>query len=330
MVWLQFLGSAVLTVAAAVKLAQYGDVIAVRTRLGGMFIGTLLLAGATSLPELLTTINSLEQGVPNLAAGSIFGSNMFNMFMLSLISLSAPGARILRRVANAHALTAGLAILLIAISVFAILAEIDVTIGWLGWDSLLLMVTYLVGIRLIQHSNSSAAPVPEQVADESARVPGLWHAAIGFAIASAALLVITPWLVSSSVTIAEITGLSTGFVGALLLAIVTSLPELVTTGTAARFGAYDLAVGNLFGSNIFNMFALGLTDIFYTQGRFLGAIDPAFAMVAMLGLLLTSLGLIGNLARLDRRLLFVEFDALLILVVYILGMWLLYVRGIGM
>jgi cation:H+ antiporter len=88
-------------------------------------------------------------------------------------------------------------------------------------------------------------------------------------------------------------------------------------------------VGNLFGSNIFNMFALGLTDIFYTQGRFLGVIDPAFAMVGMLGLLLTGLGLIGNLARLDRRLLFVEFDALLILVVYILGIWLLYARGIG-
>lgn len=328
MVWLQFFGSAVLTVAAAIKLAQYGDVIAVRTRLGGMFIGTLLLAAATSLPELLTTINSLAQGAPNLAAGSIFGSNMFNMFMLSLISLSAPGSRILRRVANVHALTAGLAILLIGISVFAILAEIDIVVGWIGWDSLLLMLTYLVGIRLIQSSNTSA-PVPEQLLEEPAQIPGLWHAAIGFTIATAVLVLITPWLVSSGIAISEITGLSTGFVGALLLAIVTSLPELVTTGTAARFGAYDLAVGNLFGSNIFNMFALGLTDIFYTQGRFLGAIDPAFAMVGLLGLLLTCLGLIGNLVRLERRLLFVEFDALLILVVYILGMWLLYVRGIG-
>lgn len=328
MVWLQFLGSAVLTIAAAIKLAQYGDVIAVRTRLGGMFIGTLLLAGATSLPELLTTINSLDQGVPNMAAGSIFGSNMFNMFMLSLISLSAPGARILRRVANAHALTAGLAILLIGISVFAILAEIDVMVGWIGWDSLLLMLTYLVGIRLIQNSNTGTT-APEQLLEVPTEIPGLWYAAIGFAIATAVLVVITPWLVSSGVAISEITGLSTGFVGALLLAIVTSLPELVTTGTAVRFGAYDLAVGNLFGSNIFNMFALGLTDIFYTQGRFLGVIDPAFAMVGMLGLLLTGLGLIGNLARLDRRLLFVEFDALLILVVYILGIWLLYARGIG-
>lgn len=329
MVWLQFFGSAVLIVAAAIKLAQYGDVIAVRTRLGGMFIGTLLLAGATSLPELLTMINSIDQGVPDLAAGSTFGSNMFNMFILSLISLSAPGARILRRVANTHALTAGLAILLMGISVFAILAEIDVTIGWLGWDSLLLMATYLVGVRLIQGSNAGT-PTPEQVLEEPAHIPGLWHASIGFAIASAALVVITPWLVSSSVTIAEITGLSTGFVGALLVAIITSLPELVTTVAAVRFGAYDLAVGNLFGSNIFNMFALGLTDLFYTQGRFLGAIDPAFALAAMLGLLLTGLGLIGNLARLDRRLLFIEFDALLILVVYILGMWLLYARGIGM
>lgn len=332
MVWLQFIGSAVLIVAAAIKLAEYGDVIAVRTRLGGMFIGTLLLAGATSLPELLTTINSLSQNVPNMAAGSIFGSNMFNMFMLSLISLVAPGTRILRRVATAHALTASLAILLIGIAVFAILAGIEAKIGWLGWDSLLLMVTYVVGIRLIQTSNVARTPTPEQAlpAEASKKIPGLWYASFGFAAATAVLVIVTPWLVSSSVAISEITGLSTGFVGVLLLAIVTSLPELVTTGTAVRFGAYDLAVGNLFGSNVFNMFALGLTDIFYVQGRFLGVIDPAFALAGLLGLLLTGLGLIGNLARIDRRLLFVEFDALLILVVYGLGMWLLYARGIGM
>jgi cation:H+ antiporter len=111
--------------------------------------------------------------------------------------------------------------------------------------------------------------------------------------------------------------------------MVTSLPELVTTIAAVRIGAYDLAVGNLFGSNVFNIFALGLTDVFYLPGRFLGLIDPTFALVALLGLLLTSLGLIGNLARVERRLGFIEIDALMIIIGYFAGMWFLYVRGIG-
>ncbi len=328
MVWVQFVASAVLTVVAAIKLAEYGDVIAVRTRLGGMFVGTLLLAGATSLPELLTILNSLDQGVPNMAAGSIFGSNMFNMFVLALLDLLHPGARILRRVATAHALTASLAILLMALSVFAILANIEIKVGWMGWDSLLMIGTYLFGVRLIQTGHNRTAPLPEQVIDEE-KTPGLWRAGLGFTVASGILVVVAPWLVSSGVGISEVTGLSTGFVGMLLLATVTSLPELVTTIAAVRLGAYDLAVGNLFGSNIFNMFILGLTDVFYLKGRLLGAIDPAFALAGLLGLLLTGLGLIGNLARVERRLLFIEIDALLILLGYGLGMWLLYVRGIG-
>jgi cation:H+ antiporter len=77
------------------------------------------------------------------------------------------------------------------------------------------------------------------------------------------------------------------------------------------------------------MFALGVADAFYTPGRFLGAIDPAFALVGMLGLLLTNLALIGNIARVERRLAFVEADALLIMLVYFGGMAFIYVRGIG-
>jgi cation:H+ antiporter len=90
-----------------------------------------------------------------------------------------------------------------------------------------------------------------------------------------------------------------------------------------------LAVGNLFGSNIFNMFALGLTDVFLTSGRFIGAIDRDFAIAAMLSLILTTLGLLGNLARLERRLFFIELDALLLILVYFGGLWILYSMGIG-
>jgi cation:H+ antiporter len=328
MVWVQFVVCSALIVFAAMQLAKYGDVIAERTGMGGMFIGVLLLAGATSLPELLTTISSVIQGVPNLAAGNLLGSNMFNMFVLAILDLVHRKERLLRKAALKHALSGSLAVFMIGLVVFFIIADIPTTVLWVGLDSLVIIGVYLVAVRLIQ-SNPVAPTQSRTPAEVPAGTPSLRVGLVGFGLAAAGLVIITPFLVSSSATIAEITGLGTTFVGTTLVALVTSLPEMVTTLAALRIGADDMAIGNLFGSNLFNMFALGLTDFFYLQGRFLSVIAPAFLLVGMLGLLMTGMGLIGNLARLERRVLFVELDALVLMITYFLGMWLLYNRGIG-
>jgi cation:H+ antiporter len=324
MIWVEFIFSAAVIVFAATQLAKYGDIIAVRTRLGGMFIGLLLLAGATSLPEVLTTVSSLSQGVPNLAAGNLLGSNMFNMVMLAVIDLAGQQQRVLRKAALKHALTGSLSTMLIAIVVFFILAKIEIQVGWVGLDSILLMLAYGVAIYLIQQNASPLAAVDTEI---PVKFPSLLRGILGFLVAAAVLAVITPMMVGSSVAIAEITGLGASFVGTTLVALVTSLPEVVTTLAALKLGADDMAIGNLFGSNMFNMFALGLTDLFFVQGRFLSIIDPAFLLVSVIGLIMTILALVGNLARIERRLWFLEIDALALILVYAGGLWLLFVRG---
>lgn len=329
MVWVTFFLSAALIVFAAMQLAKYGDVIAVRTRLGGMFIGVLLLAGVTSLPEVLTTISSVYQGVPNLAAGNLLGSNLFNMFLLAILDLLHRKDRILRKAALKHALTGSLTVFLIGLVVFFMLADIKLQIGWVGLDSMIIMLVYIIGVRLIQTNQSHGVSAAVQQEDIPEGTPALWKGLLGFGLAAAGLVIVTPWMVESSTEIAEITGLGTTFVGTTLVAIVTSLPELVTTIAAVKLGADDMAIGNLFGSNLFNMFALGLTDVFYLQGRFLDVIDPAFLLVGMLGLLMTGLGLIGNLARLEKRVWFIELDALALMLFYFVGLWLLYSRGVA-
>jgi cation:H+ antiporter len=324
MIWVEFIVSAAVIVLAATQLAKYGDIIAVRTKLGGMFIGVLLLAGATSLPELLTTISSLSQGVPNLAAGNLLGSNMFNMLVLAVIDVAGQQQRLLRKAALKHALSGSLAVMMIAMVVFFILANIDLQVGWVGIDSILLMLAYGVAIYLIQQNANPLLVVETEMPE---KFPTLLRGMIGFAIAAGVLVAVTPLLVSSSAEIAEVTGLGTSFIGATLVAVVTSLPELVTTLAALKLGADDMAIGNLFGSNLFNMFALGLTDLFFLEGRFLSVIDPSFLLAASLGLMMTVMALIGNLARIERRLLFVEIDALLLILVYGGGLWMLYMRG---
>ena len=325
MVWLVFSLSAAAIVYTATQLARYGDVLAIRTRLGGMFIGLLLLAGVTSLPEVLTSISSIHLNAPNLAAGNLLGSNALNMLLLAVLDLVHRKTRILRRAALKHALSGSLTIFLIGLVLFFMLADIRIQIGWVGLDSLLIIAAYVVAVRLIR-SNMDTSGVTEWPIPEG--TPSLLRGAIGFLVSAIALVFITPIMVRSSAAIAETTGLGTTFIGTTLVAMVTSLPELVTTLAAARIGADDMAIGNLFGSNLFNMLAVGLTDTFYTSGRFLAVIDPSFLLVGMLGLLMTGLGLIGNLARLERRVLFIEVDALTLILMYFAGMWLLYSRGL--
>jgi cation:H+ antiporter len=160
--------------------------------------------------------------------------------------------------------------------------------------------------------------------------PSLLKGIIGFSVSAAVLVLVVPLLVDTSSEIAVITGLGTGFVGTAMLSVVTSLPELLAAIAAVRLGAYDMAVGNLFGSSVFNMLGVGVADLFYVDGRFLAAIDPNFALVALLGMLLTNMALLGNLARVERKILFLELDTLAIILVYIFGMYVLFSRGVGL
>ena len=327
MIWFQFAASAVLIVLAATQLAKYGDVIAIRTRLGGMFIGVLLMAGATSLPELLSSYNAIRLNAPNLAAGDLLGSNNMNMVLLAIIDLASRNERVLRKAAFKHALTGSLAVFMIATVVFFKLAEIDIKIGWVGLDSILIIAFYVIAVWLIRSNADHGSQSQEEEFEED--LPSTRAGIIGFALAAAALVLITPVMVSSANQIAELTGLGTSFIGTTLVAFTTSLPEAVTTLAAIKIGANDMAIGNLFGSNLFNMFVIGLNDIFYTQGSFLAAINPSLLLVAITGVLMTGLGLIGNLAKLEKRIWFIEMDALALLVLFFSSLVLLYTKGVA-
>lgn len=328
--WIIFILSSAVVVVAAYKLAEYGDVIAVRTNLGGLIVGTIFLAGATSLPEMIASISAFSVGAPDLAAGNFFGSNMVNVLLLALVDLVNYQVPLMRRMAIAHTLTAVLSMLLMVLAVISILGEINVTIGWVGVDSIVIILLYFGGLYLLRRESRGSAPAtqaqPVIVADD---FPSLRRGLSGFLVAALVLGLVVPQLVSASTAIAESTGLGNGFVGTALLSVVTSLPELLAALAAVRLGAFDLAVGNLFGSSVFNMLGLGVADFFYLDGRFLGAIDPEFALVGLLSLLLTIMALLANLARIERRILFLEIDSVAIILAYLAGMYLLFIHGGG-
>lgn len=297
MIWLQFLAAALVIVLAGVRLARYGDVLGEKMGLGRSWAGLVLLAATTSLPELFTGFGATALApLPNIAIGDVLGSCMFNLLILSFMDAIQPEP-ISARAHQGHALSIGFGLLLISIAGLGLLADVRLPpLGWIGMSTPILIVLYFVAMRVVfTHQKQTRARESKEVAEELnyAEVP-LRTAVLHYVVA--ALLVVSAALVLPQLgaEIARQTGLGEAFVGSLFIAITTSLPEIVVSLAAVRIGAIDLGVGNILGSNLFNLLILGLDDVFYVGGPLLAEASPSHsvaivAIVAMNGLFLTGL-----------------------------------------
>ena len=328
-----FLASGAVVVVAGIALAKSGDEIAERTRLGRVWIGSVLLAGATSLPELATDVEAVRLGVPDLAAGDLFGSSLANMLLLALLGLlPAAGGRVFQQASIDHALAACLAIVLNGLAAVFVLAHTERTLFGVGPESALLLIIFVFGTRTVYlyTLRELASPAtggstrPEQDA-----TPTLRRAVLVFAAAAAGIFLAAPYFAESAKQIAELSGLGTTFVGTLLVGLSTSLPEFVVSMAAVRMGAFDLAVGNLFGSNAFNMVVFFAMDVAHPGGPVFGALDPIHALTGVFAVVLTTLGLAAIVYRGKRRFALFEPGSVLMLLVYLAALWLVYARTSG-
>ena len=204
-----------------------------------------------------------------------------------------------------------------------------------GLGTIAIAVIYLFGMRLFfrQESMRRRAEQLQRVVQRKETVShtvakgSLMRAGFGFAMATVGILIAAPLLADSAMQIAETTGISSTFIGTSLVAIVTSLPEMVTAFAAVRLGAFDLAVGNLFGSNAFNMGILVIADMAYWKGPLLAGVDHTHAVTAFVSILLMSVGIMGIIYRAEKRFLFIEPDSALMIVGYLLGIGLIYSLG---
>lgn len=336
MPWVVFLLSAIVIVRAGTKLSQYGDRIAEHSGLGRLWVGVILLAGATSLPEVFTAVSAVLMDAPNLAVGDLFGAGLSNMLTLALIDVAYRQKRVWQQAALEQALIASLAVILTGLAGLFILVKQSFFSLNVGIGTLAIALIYVFGMRVVfrQEGMRHRAEQLERVVEGEeaphahlASSGALKQAVARFALSSLGILVAAPLLAESAKEIAAETGISTTFMGTSLLAITTSLPELVTTFAAVRLGAFDLAVGNLFGSNAFNMAILFLADVAYWNGSLLAAVEPTHAITAFISIVLMSIGVMGIIYRAEKRFLLIEPDSFLMIVGYIVGMWLLYRLG---
>lgn len=221
-------------------------------------------------------------------------------------------------------LVGSIAICLTAIAIAGVLSEgLPAVIG-VGWAPLAIGAGYVSGMRLL-HQNRSEPPFaafPEPVAHDE--IPSLGRALIGFLLGVAVILFAARYLAESAADLSAQLGVSSGFVGVLMLALTTSLPEVSVTVTSLKSGSYDLAVGNLLGSNCFNMVILLFLDISDGRKSLLANVEPGVLLAACFAILLTGLTLIEVLNKAERRTWKIEPAALLRVVVYGLGLLVVY------
>lgn len=318
---LTFLLAGLAVVLAGVALARAADAIGAATGIGRLWIGTILLALGTSLPELVTDVSAVRLGLPNLAAGDLFGSSLANMLILGVIDLLPPRVGVLRSVALGHALSACTAILLTCLAAAFVFVQLAPAAGGVGLGASLLLVLYLAGARAgYLHQRTAGDLPPPPTPRARAR---LGWALAGFALAAAVVLAAAPRFAASAGALAHASGLGTTFFGTALVGLATSLPELASSIAAVRMRAYDLAVGNLFGSNACNMLVLFAMDLAHPGSIFL-ALHPAHALTALFGVALMALGLAAIVFRADRIRLSLEPSSLLVVLGYFLALGFLW------
>jgi cation:H+ antiporter len=315
-------------------LSRFGDIIADKSGLGQAFIGGILIAMATSLPELVTSISSALVGAPDIAVGNAFGSNTFNLVILAFADLLQGKGPLLLRVNYSHILSGLVGVLLSALVVFSLILShfmnFNLNVFGVGLDSIILLLTYLVSVRMIyRYDQNNPLDAKDEEKENLNSEYTLNKALLGFAACAVVIVFSGYRLTLTADQISAVTGIDQSFIGSILVAAATSLPELVATISAIRIGAYNMAVGNVFGSNIFNMTVIFFADVFYRQGVLLQDVRIVHILTATVGIVMATIILIGLFYRSRRSFMWMGWDAIAAAVVYFLGVYLLFQLGLN-
>ena len=321
-----FLVSAGVVVYCGTKLAVYGDALAELTGLGRLFVGSILVALATSLPELSTNISAVSLNPPNpaIAIGNVFGANMINLFTFGAVALVFGGSRFLSNVSVEQKYLVFIAILMTVVGLLFISVPLNASAFNIGLPAGIILIMYVLGMWFIYKKK----PDDENSgSDEIQTTLTLTKAWLLFGVVSAGVVVGGIFLAISTDQIADITGISSGVLGIIAVSIVTTMPEASATIAAARMKAYDLGVAGLFGSCVFNVTIIGYADIFYRDGIITSQGEPAHQIAGLVavGLMLIGLAVILGKNKLPKPVLTAGVAA--IVVVYLVGAVLVATNG---
>jgi cation:H+ antiporter len=331
--WLELIICLVVIAFAGYYLSRYGDIIAEKTGISSSWIGLTLLAMATSLPELVTGVSAVTVAdVPNIAVGDVLGSTVFNLLILVLLDALYQRDTLYCRAAQGHVLSAALGALLIGFAGFSLLldhAGMSPSSGHVAIYTPIIIVIYLAAMRAIhRYERRTIDNYTEASAERYADI-SLKQAIAGYLVAAVAIIVTGCLLPFVAAELSLLMSWSQSFVGTLLVAAVTSAPEVAVTISALRIGAVDMAIANLLGSNLFDILILAVDDIFYVKGPLLAGVDASHAITAFTAVMMSLFVIIAFVFQPQKRaLLKLTWISLGLFLMYILNAWVLFQQSL--
>lgn len=267
-----------------------------------MWVGFLLLAVVTSLPELFNGISSVALvKAPDLTMGDLFGSNVINLLILAALDVVHHNRPLLTAATSRHLLPAGLSMVLVAFGAGSILISTrvhELGIGWIGIYTPVLVLLYLLMIRIVLgYERRQASQSSEQTGNPEYDAISSRRAYLSFAVSASFVIGAGTWLAFIGEDITEATGWDESFVGSLFMAVATSLPEISVSFAALQLGAVDMAIADIFGSNMFNMLIIGADDLFFREGPVLAAVSESHAVTGLIVLGMTGIVMLGLVYR---------------------------------
>lgn len=321
-----FLVATTIIVVTGARLSKYGNMMADMMGWGKMFMGIILMAFVTSMPEMMNGISAVViLDAPDLAVGDIIGSCAFNVLIISIMDLFYDKKKPLTSVAQTgHVIAASFGIILLSLVALAILMpRIFGTIIWIGEFSLVFLVFYFIAIRVVFLYDKKRPVSPDEIKNTYSLK--LKQVIFRYAMNAVILMAAAMMLPYFGSHLAEVSGLGQSFFGTLFIAFSTSLPEIVVSIAAIRLGTIDLAIGNVFGSNIFNIAILAFQDILYTKGPIFLYTSPNHIIPVVGTIIITAIGIIGIVYKEEKKWK-LAIDTALILLVYVLMISLLYYK----
>jgi cation:H+ antiporter len=317
LVWLKLIVCIAVIFLSGQRVARYGDIIARRTGLSRLWMGLIAIALITSLPELFTAISAVT--LPDLAVGDLIGANAFNMLNLALLDIAHRNVPILATASRTHQLTGWFSLLLIAVTGVSIIISAhawNMSIGWVGLYTPLIVIIYLLGVRQIYRRERGGGPPIKAVIHPGEESPKRVY--LTFGLSAAFIIGAGVWLATIGDEIAAATGWAQGFVGSLFMAFTTTLPEITVSFTAMRMGAIDMAIANMVGSNLFNLTIIPIADIIYNREPLLANVSESHLATAAAVFVMTLLFVIGLRFR-PKRYLRLSWWNVIMIILFLLG-----------
>lgn len=262
----EYLVLALFTVLLSVELSKCVDALDKKSNLSGAFIGGVMLAAVTSLPELFTSLTAvLVLDKPQLIQGNVLGSNIFNLTIFAIVIIFFTKRYQKAKIAKTQKTSLAFCILMFLCVIFALFNQIEVSLGitQVHMMSIAIIALYIISTFMMKEDDSADS-------DEDDVDMTLKQAIVRFVVFAVLLVIVSILLTQVTDKLSEELQLGATVAGAIFLGVATSLPELSSSISLAKLGNFNASVANIVGSCVFNFTILCFADVIYAGGGIYG------------------------------------------------------------